>query len=385
MPGISTSSRTRSKPRLAASSRRLFAVHRERDVVAPLPEAARQSVSIQLVVVDNEQGASSCHGLTLHARSDSIFPSRRSNLTGLLSKSSPPAASAVSRSLVIACALRTMIGMCCVAGVRSSAAEWLPSRPSREAQIHQDEIGLFRTWPSRPPVVRLPATGRYSRVARAGATARRGSVRCLRPAGWWASSAFFFFVVSSIAKRRSATLRATRPRTRRAGGTTKREPSPGRLSTEIVRPSAHRIASTMASPRPVPPYLRVVVTSAWVNGSKIFPDLLGRHPNAGVGQVNIDARPVPRRAGHRGVMAPSRVNLRGVAQEVQQDLPRFHHIGASSSRRRRCSARSSVFWFFCTSGPMVSMSSWTSRAHIERLDATATSCRPRSSTDRGCR
>ena len=70
----------------------------------------------------------------------------------------------------------------------------------------------------------------------------------------------------------------------------KRDPSPGRLSTETVPPISSQKRDTIARPRPVPPYLRVVVTSACVNGSKIFSRLLRRHADAGVGDGELDAR-----------------------------------------------------------------------------------------------
>ena len=41
---------------------------------------------------------------------------------------------------------------------------------------------------------------------------------------------------------------------------TNRDPSPGRLSTQTLPPIRSQKRETMASPRPVPPYLRVVVT-----------------------------------------------------------------------------------------------------------------------------
>src|SRR4029079_186488 len=52
--------------------------------------------------------------------------------------------------------------------------------------------------------------------------------------------------------------------------TVNREPLPGVLSTSTLPPITWQNRDTIASPRPVPPYLRVVVTSAWVNGSNTF-------------------------------------------------------------------------------------------------------------------
>ena len=44
----------------------------------------------------------------------------------------------------------------------------------------------------------------------------------------------------------------------------------------------------MASPRPVPPNLRVVEASAWREGLEELGHLLRRHPDAGVGDSESD-------------------------------------------------------------------------------------------------
>ena len=48
------------------------------------------------------------------------------------------------------------------------------------------------------------------------------------------------------------------------------EPLPGSLSTEISPPIMRHMWRLMASPRPLPPYLRVVEASAWVNAWNSF-------------------------------------------------------------------------------------------------------------------
>ena len=50
-------------------------------------------------------------------------------------------------------------------------------------------------------------------------------------------------------------------------------PSPTRLSTVTVPPSAAAILRLMASPNPVPPNCRVTEGSAWTNGSKMVSSL----------------------------------------------------------------------------------------------------------------
>ncbi len=56
------------------------------------------------------------------------------------------------------------------------------------------------------------------------------------------------------------------------------DPRPSLLSSQI-RPGIISIKRIeMLSPRPVPPYLRVVEVSAWLNGSKIIFCLSGEIP-----------------------------------------------------------------------------------------------------------
>ena len=50
----------------------------------------------------------------------------------------------------------------------------------------------------------------------------------------------------------------------------KRDPSPGRLSTQTDPFIRSQKRDTRANPSPVPPYFLVVVTSACVNASKTF-------------------------------------------------------------------------------------------------------------------
>src|SRR5215471_16571007 len=59
--------------------------------------------------------------------------------------------------------------------------------------------------------------------------------------------------------------------TSRGRRTMNRDPCPGSLSTATLPPIRLQKRATIARPRPVPPYFRVVLTSACVNGSKIFP------------------------------------------------------------------------------------------------------------------
>ena len=62
-------------------------------------------------------------------------------------------------------------------------------------------------------------------------------------------------------------------------------PWPSSLSAPISPPISSTSRLEIASPRPVPPYRRVVEPSAWVNGSNSRGELLGGDPDAGVGDV----------------------------------------------------------------------------------------------------
>ncbi len=61
--------------------------------------------------------------------------------------------------------------------------------------------------------------------------------------------------------------RASRERTSRGTNTLNEDPLPGADLTLIVPPIESTSFFVIASPRPVPPYLRVVELSAWVNAS----------------------------------------------------------------------------------------------------------------------
>ena len=56
------------------------------------------------------------------------------------------------------------------------------------------------------------------------------------------------------------------------------EPSPGSLSTVMSPPIIRQKRRLIASPRPVPPYLRVVEESAWENSWNSLPICSGVMP-----------------------------------------------------------------------------------------------------------
>ena len=61
-----------------------------------------------------------------------------------------------------------------------------------------------------------------------------------------------------------------------------RDPWPGSLSTPTSPPIIWQNRRVIASPSPVPPYLRVVDASAWVNAWNSFAICSARHADAGV-------------------------------------------------------------------------------------------------------
>ena len=76
----------------------------------------------------------------------------------------------------------------------------------------------------------------------------------------------------------SSTVAATSAGSR----TVKVVPWPGSLSTVTSPPIIRQKRRLIARPRPVPPYLRVVDASAWVNASNSRAELLRGHADAGV-------------------------------------------------------------------------------------------------------
>ena len=83
----------------------------------------------------------------------------------------------------------------------------------------------------------------------------------------------------------------------------------------------------MASPSPVPPYFRVVVTSAWVNGSKTLETCSTVMPTPV--SVTTNSMWHAPSTSHRCTSQRDRAvarELGRVAEQVQQDLPRLDHV-----------------------------------------------------------
>src|SRR6185436_2853911 len=101
--------------------------------------------------------------------------------------------------------------------------------------------------------------------------------------------------------------------------TVKHDPRSGKLSTEISPPISRQKRDTIARPRPVPPYLRVVVTSAWLKGSKILADCSSVIPTPlSVTANTIDGCALARPRATSTVMAPSRVNLMALLSRLSR-------------------------------------------------------------------
>ena len=133
-------------------------------------------------------------------------------------------------------------------------------------------------------------------------------------------------------------------------------PRPDSLSTQMRPPISSTSCGEMASPRPVPPYLRVVELSACANASKISSLLVGRDADAGVADGEVQRAP-RRRLRLRSSTCDDDLallgELDGVADQVDEDLPqpagvadqRVGHVGrrrgrpapAPSAWRRRAS------------------------------------------------
>ena len=169
--------------------------------------------------------------------------------------------------------------------VRLQLPRRFPAVDARQAEVHQDEIGQRRCARSTPPARPSTASSdRDSPGARAGARARRGSARCLRRPGSSPSA----LPGSCRADRHDRFARPTSATVERQADGEARSLARAGSRPRRSPPISWQKRDTIASPRPVPPYLRVVVTSACVNGSKIFAGLLRRHADAGVGHAELD-------------------------------------------------------------------------------------------------
>ena len=125
----------------------------------------------------------------------------------------------------------------------------------------------------------------------------------------------------------------------------------------------------IASPRPVPPYFRVVDGVGLAERLEQLADLLRRHADAGVAHAEARASRRPVASRHASsVIVPALGELAGVAQEVEQALPHLGQVGVHRAEVRPRSATSSVLPFFSTSGSMVVATSPDKVGDVERLE-----------------
>ena len=115
------------------------------------------------------------------------------------------------------------------------------------------------------------------------------------------------------------------------------EPSPARLETETVPPIISQNRLLIASPRPVPPYLRVVETSACVNGWNSLAHCSGVMPIpvSVIVKTNHSCPGPARFPAHRQPDLAILGELARVGQQVEQDLPQLRQVRAHRSGVRR--------------------------------------------------
>ena len=119
----------------------------------------------------------------------------------------------------------------------------------------------------------------------------------------------------------------------------------------LISPPEHRPQKVrvMASPRPVPPNSRVVDASAWVKASKIRASCSGVMPMPVSETRNSSRRAVALDRPRREPQLPLARELRGVRQQVEQDLTHLRDVRTHRPEVGR-QLDPSRFAFFSTSG-----------------------------------
>ncbi len=125
------------------------------------------------------------------------------------------------------------------------------------------------------------------------------------------------------------------------------EPRPGSLAASISPPSRRAISRLMDSPRPVPPYLRLVVPSACLNASKMTRILLCAMPMP----VSVTEKAIMSASASRSEPASSSCSrmLSGTSPPAgritSSTAPVSVNFTAFDSRfRSTCSSRCSSVW-----------------------------------------
>ena len=101
------------------------------------------------------------------------------------------------------------------------------------------------------------------------------------------------------------------------------EPTPGVDDTEIAPPSSRASDRLIDSPRPEPPYFRLVVPSACWNCSKMSASLSSAMPIPVSATVKAITPVAPRSAGTSRIVASDGCSTRSVTEPVSVNLPRW--------------------------------------------------------------
>ena len=112
------------------------------------------------------------------------------------------------------------------------------------------------------------------------------------------------------------------------------EPRFGSLATPMTPPISATSWRQMASPRPVPPYLRVVKESACVKALKIWPCASAAMPMP-VSLTSNRSLPSAVVRGHAHHDLTGLGELDGISRQIDEDLPQPHRITAHGGGHRR--------------------------------------------------
>ena len=120
--------------------------------------------------------------------------------------------------------------------------------------------------------------------------------------------------------------------------TAKVEPTPGVLSTAMLPPRRWQSRRLIASPRPVPPYRRVVELSAWLNSSNTLAICSAVMPMPLSATVKVNQAPSGRSRSTVSATSPFSVNLQALLSRLRiahLGIELFRFLPPSGLRRER--------------------------------------------------